>query len=252
MKKILIIEDESRAARQLQKVIEACSFDYELLDILDSVSEVISWLDSHKMPDLIFMDIQLADGLSFEIFTHVEVNCPIIFTTAFDQYAIKAFKVNSVDYLLKPIKQEDLQMALNKFEKQQNQSISQDHLKSLISLLNVEQKEYRKGVIVKEGSGFKQLMIKDILYVYSSESITFARTKEKRFIIEETIEQFYKSLDSAKFFKINRGQVVSKSGIVKFESYFNHRLKLKMLEGGELEFVVSRQKTGDFRAWMNR
>ncbi|MEM0933574.1 MAG: response regulator, partial [Bacteroidota bacterium] len=123
---VLIIEDEVRAANQLQKLLQNVQFDYQLLGVLDTIEESVDWFKNNKAPDLVFMDIQLADGLSFEIFQKVQIQCPIIFTTAFDQYAIRAFKVNSVDYLLKPVQQEDLQQALDKF-KRSNQPLTMNH-----------------------------------------------------------------------------------------------------------------------------
>jgi len=205
--KILIIEDEARAASQLENLLVACAFDYELLDIIDTIEDSIIWFQQHALPDLVFMDIQLADGLSFEIFQKMELAVPIIFTTAFDQYAIQAFKVNSQE---------------------------------------------RKGILVKEGSGFVQIKISELLYIYSEESITFGVSLNKRFIIEETIEQLYNTLDVQLFYRINRGQIVARKAIGKIEPYFNHRLKLTVEHSRDQEFIVSRPKTADFKMWMNR
>ena len=203
------------------------------------------------------MDIQLADGLSFEIFQKVEVEAPIIFTTAFDQYAIQAFKVNSVDYLLKPIQQDDLQKALNKFTKSNKpENIDATVLKQLLASIQTqtEQKNAKKrsGLLVKEGTGFVQIKITDLLYVYSEDSITFGVTQSKRYIIDETIDQLFSSLDQEQFYRINRGQIVAKHAIQKINPYFNHRVKLSVLQERDQEFIVSRQKTSDFKAWMNQ
>ncbi|WP_281986407.1 LytR/AlgR family response regulator transcription factor [Aquimarina aggregata] len=247
---VLIIEDEPRAANQLQSILKACNFEYQLLDVIDTVEDTVSWFQKNTAPDLIFMDIQLADGLSFEVFQKIEIEAPIIFTTAFDQYAIQAFKVNSVDYLLKPIKQEELALALHKFNKSNsNNIVNPDVLKQLLNSMNTTPK--REGILVKEGSGFIQLKISDLLYVYSEESMTFGITKEKRYIIDETIDQLYTSLDTAQFYKINRGQIIAKTAILKIEPYFNHRVKLSILNPRDQEFVVSRPKTSEFKVWMN-
>ncbi|WP_046755893.1 LytR/AlgR family response regulator transcription factor [Kordia jejudonensis] len=253
---VLIIEDEFRAANQLQNMLKKCAFDYNLLDIIDTVEDAVTWFQTNEMPNLVFMDIQLADGLSFEIFQNVEVEAPIIFTTAFDQYAIQAFKVNSVDYLLKPIQQEDVQKALDKFSKStQPEHIHTDVLKQLLSSIQTqtEQKNTKKrsGLLVKEGTGFVQIKIEDLLYVYSEDSITFGVTESKRYIIDETIDQLFNSLDQEQFYKINRGQIVAKKAIQKINPYFNHRVKLSILKERDQEFIVSRQKTSDFKAWMN-
>ncbi|WP_420571476.1 LytR/AlgR family response regulator transcription factor [Kordia sp.] len=254
---VLIIEDEFRAANQLQNMLKTCDFEYNLIDIIDTVEDAVVWFQQNEMPNLVFMDIQLADGLSFEIFQKVEVEAPIIFTTAFDQYAIQAFKVNSVDYLLKPIQEEDLQKALQKFSKSnQSQHIENSVLKQLLTSIQTqtEQKnaKTRNGLLVKEGTGFVQIKVADVHYVYSEDSITFAVTKNKRYIVDETIDQLFNSLDSDQFYKINRGQVVAKNAVEKINPYFNHRVKLTVLQERDQEFIVSRQKTSDFKAWMNQ
>ena len=211
---ILIIEDEARAANQLQRLLQTLAFDYTLLGVLDTVEESVGWFQNNQDPDLVFMDIQLADGLSFEIFQKVRLQCPIIFTTAFDQYAIRAFKVNSVDYLLKPVQLEDLQHALEKFNRSKQQlTLNPETLQRFLD--DMQTTERREGILVKEGNGFVQLRISDLLYVYSEDSITFGVTGDKRVIIDETLDQLYPSLDPNQFYRINRSQIVAKSAIVK-------------------------------------
>ena len=248
---VLIIEDEPRAVNQLKNMLKACDFDCQLLDILDSVEDAVSWFQKNHTPDLVFLDIQLADGLSFEIFQKVEVEAPIIFTTAFDQYAIQAFKVNSVDYLLKPIQKQDLDLALEKFLKSKKpRTLEPDVIKQLLQ--GMQSTPTRKGVLVKEGSGFVQIKVDDLLYMYSEDGITFGITPKGRYIIDETLDQFYSSLDSDQFYRINRGQVVAKKAILKIEAYFNHRVKLAISNPRDQEFIVSRQKSSDFKKWMNK
>ncbi|WP_271855979.1 LytR/AlgR family response regulator transcription factor [Patiriisocius marinus] len=247
---VLIIEDETRAASQLERMLKACNFDYKLLDIIDTVEDAVLWFQEHATPDLVFMDIQLADGLSFEIFQKIEVTAPIIFTTAFDQYAIQAFKVNSVDYLLKPIQKEDLNTALNKFFKSNTPAtIDPSILKQLLGSMQTPAK--REGLLVKEGGGFVQIKVTDLLYCYSEDSITFGVTSTKRFIIDETMDQLFDTLDAHTFYRINRGQLVSKTSIIKMDPYFNHRVKLSIANPRDQEFIVSRPKTSDFKKWMN-
>lgn len=247
---ILIIEDETRAANQLVRILKACNFDYELLDIIDTVEDAVLWFQKNTPPDLVFMDIQLADGLSFEIFQKIEVVAPIIFTTAFDQYAIQAFKVNSVDYLLKPIQKEDLNTALDKFLKSNKPAaIDSAILKQLLGSMQAAPK--REGLLVKEGNGFVQIKVSELLYCYSEDSITFGVTSNKRFIIDETIDELFDSLDETKLYKINRGQIVAKTSIHKIDPYFNHRVKLSIANPRGQDFIVSRPKTSDFKKWMN-
>ncbi len=199
---------------------------------------------------MVFLDIQLADGLSFEIFQKVQVEAPIIFTTAFDQYAIQAFKVNSVDYLLKPIQKDDLSVSLEKFKKaNSNQSIDPSILNELLS--SGGNKKQRASILVKQGSGLVQLKVRELLYAYSDDGITFGVTTDKRFIIDETMDQLFQSLDSNAFFRINRGQIVSRMAIAKMEPYFNHRLKIDITNPRKQEFIVSRLKTKEFKEWLN-
>jgi len=249
--KILIIEDEPRAASQLQRMLTTCDFPYELLSIIDSVEEAVEWFQENKAPELVFMDIQLADGLSFEIFQKARVECPIIFTTAFDQYAIQAFKVNSVDYLLKPVQKGDLAKALDMFGKsKKTSSIDSSILEQLLG--SIQSNPKREGILVKEGNAFLQIKISDLLYCYSEDSITFGVTLVKRFIINETIDELFDSLDQSQFFKINRGQVVAKASVQKIDPYFNHRVKLSITNPRDQEFIVSRPRTTDFKEWMNK
>ncbi len=247
---ILIIEDEVRAQSQLQRMLKECNFYYELLDIIDTVEDAVLWFQKNITPDLVFMDIQLADGLSFEIFQNIDVKAPIIFITAFDQYAIQAFKVNSVDYLLKPIQKDNLNTALDKFLKSNKPAgIDPSILKQLLG--SMQTPNNRQGLLVKEGNGFVQIKISDLMYCYSEDSITFGVTSNKRFIVEETMDELFNSLDQTKFFKINRGQIVAKTSIQKIDLYFNHRVKLSISNPRGQEFIVSRPKTSDFKKWMN-
>ncbi len=249
--RVLIIEDEQRAASQLQRMLHTCGFEFQLLGIIDTVEDAVQWFQENTPPDLAFMDIQLADGLSFEIFQKTEVSAPIIFTTAFDQYAIQAFKVNSVDYLLKPIQKDDLSTALDKFTKSSTPAtLTPSVLQQLLGSLQVTSK--REGLLVKEGSGFVQIKISELLYCYSEDSITFGVTAGKRFIIDETIDELFGSLDQNAFYRINRGQIVAKTSIQKIDPYFNHRVKLSVANPRDQEFIVSRPKTAEFKEWMNR
>jgi len=248
--KILIIEDEPRAANQLQSILSKCEVDYEVLDIIDSIEEAVNWFKENEKPKLIFMDIQLADGLSFEIFQKVEVDSPIIFTTAFDQYAIQAFKVNSIDYLLKPIQEEDLTQALTKFNNTTNLKNLNPQILELL-LDKMQSKETRMGLLVKDGSSFVQIKISDFDFFYSRDSMTFGVVKSKRHTIEETMDQMFKTLDENEFYRINRGQIIAKKSIQKIEPYFNHRLKVSVANATDQEFIVSRQKSSDFKNWLN-
>lgn len=247
--KVLIIEDEVRAARQLQKRLQEVNFSYELLGVIDTVIDAVQWFQNNASPNLVFMDIQLADGISFEIFKKTTVNAPIIFTTAFDEYAIRAFKVNSIDYLLKPIKNVDLELALMKFSKSNLQKAVPQQVQELLNSLQSQAK--RSSILIKEGQGFVQLPVSELLYAYSEDGVTFGVTDQKRCIIDEGIHELFQSLDSSVFFKISRGQIVAKRAIERIHPYFNHRLILTLKHSRDQQFIVSRPKTPKFKAWMN-
>ncbi|PQB05716.1 LytR/AlgR family response regulator transcription factor [Aureitalea marina] len=248
---LLIIEDEPRAVRQLRSLLDASGYDFNLLQVIDSVEEAVNWFRKGIAVDLVFMDIQLADGLSFEIFEKVDVQTPIIFTTAFDQYTLQAFKVNSIDYLLKPVRQKDLNTALAKYQKNHSLFIPQsDLLKSLLA--QMQREEYRNGMLVRDGKSQVQLPVQDFQYFFSKDSLTYGVTRQKRYLIEETLDQLSATLDPAHFFKINRGQILAKAAIYKIDPYFNHRSKVTLSMNTDEQFIVSRARTSDFKSWLNR
>ena len=254
---ILIIEDEPRAAQQLQTMLKKHYPIFNILDTLESVEDSVAWFNNahaNTTPNLILMDIQLADGLSFEIFQKVNIETPVIFTTAYDQYSIKAFKVNSVDYLLKPIQEDELKSAIEKYQKlfSQNSSsnIDSNTLEKLITNLVVEPS--RKRFMVKDGGSMTFVLVEDIAYFYSEDGISFLVKKNgKRFILEMTLDAIEKDISTKDFFRINRGQIVAIKSIEKIHPYFNHRLKLDISGNSKLEFVVSRNRTSEFKAWVN-
>ena len=252
--KILIIEDEIRAAQQLQTMLKAYGSEYHILGILESVEDSVEWLQNNAPPDLILMDIQLADGLSFEIFQKIKIEVPVIFTTAYDEYSIKAFKVNSVDYLLKPIQKKDLDNALEKYKKLFAQSstlgIDASTLEKLVSNLIVE--PTRKRFMVKDGASMVFVMIEDIAYFYSEDGVSFlVKKNNKRYLIDMILDAIEKDVSASDFFRINRAQIVGIHAIQKIHPYFNHRLKLDILGNSKLDFIVSRNRTSDFKKWVN-
>lgn len=250
--KILIIEDEINAFEYLQSIIKKLKPATQILAHVESVEDSINWLHQNEAPDLIFLDIQLADGLSFEIFNHVEINTPIIFTTAFDQYAIDAFKVNSIDYLLKPIHIDDLKQALTKFEQQQlaaNQNLSVQ----LSTIFNQFHQPKKHRCLIKKGNHFEFINIVDIAYVNSEDGLTFLHTfVNKRHLYNHPAKNLMEQLDTTTFFQINRGQIVNINAIQKIHPYFNNRLSLELnIPTKDLELIVSRPKIQLFRAWVD-
>ena len=252
--KILIIEDEMRAAQQLQIMLKNNYPDFSILDTLESVEDSVAWLNNNTPPNLILMDIQLADGLSFEIFQQINIEVPVIFTTAYDQYSIKAFKVNSVDYLLKPIQENELKSAIEKYQKLYTKNTSSNidalTLEKLITNLVVEPS--RKRFMVKDGGAMVFVSMEEVAYFYSEDGISFLVNKNnKRYIVEMTLDAIEKDISTSDFFRINRGQIVSINSVEKIHPYFNHRLKLEISGNSKLEFVVSRNRTSAFKAWVN-
>lgn len=250
--KYLIIEDEINAFEYIRDLLSRLRPDGEMMDHLDSVEESINWLNNtEQQPDLIFMDIQLSDGLSFEIFEHVDIQCPVIFTTAYDQFAIQAFKVNGFDYLLKPIAPEDMETALKKFENQ-NSKPSESNLEQLTALISTINPQKKNRFLIKKGNHFEFIEANQIAFVHSEDSLTFLFTKDgKRHIYSKTISDIALELDTSKFFRINRGQLVHIDAIVKIHPHFNQRLKLELSRNAEIEFIVSRNKMMEFKEWVD-
>ena len=248
---ILIVEDEINAYEYLRSTLKKIDPAMNVVAHLDSVEESVNWLHQHDHPEIIFMDIQLADGLCFEIFNYVQVKSPIIFTTAFDQYAIEAFKVNSIDYLLKPIIPEDLRKAVEKFKAQQvvQKANYSDQIQSAFSN-HSKQKKHR--CLVKRGNHFEFIEVTDIAFVHSENSITFLHTFDgKRHLYNNTVEGLIKTLDETLFFQISRNQIVNINAVQKIHPYFNQRLKLELNLATDLEFLVSRSKLTPFKDWID-
>ena len=250
--KILIIEDEIPAAKRLSKLVSQFKPEAQVLEVIDSVEGAVKWLNTFEKPDLLFMDIQLSDGLSFDIFNHTEIQSPIIFTTAYDQYTLKAFKVNSVDYLLKPIDPEELEKAFLKFDKifRQPQSYDQSTIENLLKAMT--QKEYKSRFIVKTGQQLIYISVEDISYFYSDDGLLCVKTKNgKRHILDYTLDQLEQVLDPSQFFRINRKIITRIEAINKIHTYFNSRLKLELQPKTELEVIVSRDRVNDFKKWLD-
>jgi len=246
--KTLLIEDEIPAARRLSKMVMAARPAANILDTLDSVEGSVRWLRTFPSPDLIFMDIQIADGLSFDIFKQVEITAPVVFTTAFDQYAVQAFKVSAVDYLLKPIDPKDLESALQKFENQRFKYKPLD-IEALSRLIKKE--SYKDRFLVKTGQQLTFLSTSDIAYFRSSDGLTQAHTiSGKKFFVENTLEELETLLDPREFFRISRGLTVRLNAIQKIHPHLNGRLKLELLPASPEEVFVSRERAGDFKSWL--
>lgn len=251
--KVLIVEDEKMAANRLEKLLKGLVPEAEVLARLDSIKRTAEWL-ANNQADLLFFDIQLADGLSFEILEKVQVESPIIFTTAFDEYAIKAFKVNSVDYLLKPIDPVELEAALTKFRNQYEKSRQPMlDLSAIQKAMKQMTKRYKERFVVKIGEHIRTLEVAETAFFFSQEKATYLQnTLHKRFIIDYTLEQAQELLDPAEFFRINRKYLVSMRAIKDIVSYSNSRLRIILNGSDEMDAIVSRDKVQDFKRWLDR
>ncbi|WP_299112835.1 LytTR family DNA-binding domain-containing protein [uncultured Winogradskyella sp.] len=248
---VIIIEDEKPSARRLQRMLKA--LDVEAETMLHSVEESIEWFQGNKHPDLIFLDIQLSDGLSFEIFEAIDINSAVIFTTAYDEYALQAFKLNSIDYLLKPIDDEDLNTAVEKFKsrtpKRQAVTLDFNDIKKL--LVNPIEREYKKRFSVKVGQHLKLINIEDIECIYSENKGTYAHTNEGRnYLLDMTLDQLEDELEPHVFFRVSRKFYVNINAIKDIISYTNSRLQIKLNNFNEQEVIVARERVKDFKNWL--
>ena len=249
---ILIIEDELPAVKRLLKLLIEIDLDHQIVAQIDEVSAAVDWLKSNPSPDLIFMDIQLADGYSFEIFEQTNIKSPVIFVTAFDNYAIDAFRVNGLDYLLKPIKKELLIKSIERFESVE--SPNNIDLSVLTKLLNPIKNQFKERFLIKSGDELSFVKTNEIAYFISEDSYSFIITKSgSRYIYtSDSINHIESQLDPAIFFKINRKEIVSLDSITKISSYFNSRLKLQLSPVRDHEFIVSRPKVKAFKVWLDQ
>jgi len=252
---ILIVEDEELAVKKLQKTLLSVHESARVTGVTDSIKSTVEWLQDNPAPDLILMDIELADGQSFEIFNLTEVKSPVIFTTSYDEYALKAFKVNSVDYLLKPIQKEELQAALNKFQKIKGNGSNDINMDVLIKELQqkLQPKEYRKRFLVKHGQKLVSVEIDEIAYFYSDGRLNFFKTYDNRkFVVDYTMDELEDMLEPVKYFRISRSFYVAANCIDKIDDYFGNRLILQLKPAVDKEALVSREKVTEFKKWMGK
>ena len=249
MIKALIVEDEGVAARRLEKLL--LQQGVSVLASCDSIKSFKKYLSSHPEPDLFFLDIHLSDGIIFDFLQEQPLSAPIIFTTAYDQYAIKAFKQNSIDYLLKPFDTEDLKMAIEKFNRLHQATNSID-LKALGQLLQQQQpKSYRQRIMVKVGDHLRPIAISTVTHIYSEQKITFLHTSEGRaYPIDPSIDKIMQELDPSFFFRISRSHLVNINYIEDVISFSSSRLKIKLRGVADDAIVVSRDRVKDFKGWL--
>ncbi len=249
---VVIIEDESFAAEKLERQLLALDNEIKVVAKIESVKNTVDWLKSNK-PDLIFLDIHLSDGLCFRIFDEVEIKIPIIFTTAYDQYAIQAFKVNSIDYLLKPINKFDLAQSFDKFKEYHNQGRSFDYAEIRNMIGDMKEKKYQKRFLVVEGETIKTIMVENIAYFFAEGKYAFLVEKTgDQYIIDMTLEHLTNVLNPEQFFRINRQVIVHLDSIKVMKTWFSRRIKLELVPSFEKETIVSTERVRDFKEWLNQ
>jgi DNA-binding LytR/AlgR family response regulator len=254
MKKInvLILEDEEAAAKRLQKMLGELMPEAEIVGSITSIVASVQWFKSNPMPQLVLADIQLADGSSFEIFKQVNVDCPIIFTTAYDQYALQAFKQNSVHYLLKPVKKEELKEAIEKFRKVQGgkQPATVDFEKMLATMTKSDN-IYKERFIIRFGEHIKTIEIKDIAYFYTENKANFAVLKDgKRYPVDNNLDELEQLINPKNFFRINRQFIIGYHAITEMISYSKSRVLIKLNPPTKLETIVSTERSSSFKSWL--
>ena len=251
MIRILMLEDEEPAAKRLQKLIKETEPDAEVIAVIDSISSARNWLQQNATPDLMLVDIHLADGISLELFKQTDVQCPLIFTTAFDEYALQAFKLNSIDYLLKPVKKEELQNALVKFKKQKAKETPAVDIQKLLDSMQPPAAQYRDRFIIRYGEHIKTIETKEVSYFYTENRANFLVTNEgKRYVIDFNLDGLEKMLNPKTFFRVNRQFILSLNAIDNMTAWTKARVLIKLKPSIKAETIVSTERSPLFKKWL--
>lgn len=252
--KVLIVEDEPQAAQRLTTLVREIDPGVQLLGTIDTVKKAVVWFQENAAPDLVLMDIQLADGLSFQIFDACRVTAPVIFTTAYDEYALKAFKLNSIDYILKPVDKDELRTAFEKFKNiRSSVAEPQVRLEQLAQAFSMLTKRYKSRFVVKVGEHLRTIEVEAIRFFYSQDKTTFCVTEDNRnHILDFTLEELEGMIDPDRYFRINRKYLVSPLAIQDIIHYTNSRLKLVLKGSQDSDVIVARERVQEFKQWLDR
>ncbi len=249
---ILILEDESLAADRIRTMISEIDSSIDIVGEIKSLEQGRKWFDENSHPDLIISDIRLLDGLSFDLFREVKIETPVIFTTAYDQYAIKAFEVNSIDYLLKPIQKEKLQASIERHIKRTEENKFPADFDNLYNLIEAQKKAFKSRFMIKAGNKILALPVEKISYFFSQNKLTYAVTQDtKKYPIDQPLEVVGSQLDPKNFFRANRQFLISIDSIAEIHPYFKGRLKVELNPPAEEEIVISAERTPEFKAWLD-
>ena len=247
--KALIIEDESIAAQALETLIKETSPETEIMDVLQTIEESVEWFEENAMPDLVFMDIHLADGSSFAIFEKVEITCPIIFTTAYDEYALKAFEVNSIDYLLKPINKADLERALNKF-RNLTARLEKPSLDGLLAQMGGLKRKYKTCFLIPERDKLIPLATSNIAYIYiDTKTVKAIANDGHTYYLNQTLDDIMAQLDPEAFFRANRQFIIARHAVKDMSIWFGNKLAINLTLPVPEKIIVSKARVGEFKSW---
>ncbi len=249
---VIIIEDENLTARRLESLLHKYEPTIQVLGIIPSVHEAVTWFKEHRAPDLVFMDIHLEDDLAFRIFEQHELRVPVIFTTAYDEYMIQAFKVNSIDYLLKPINAEELVQALEKFQQLRNQ-FARPNIDTLLQLIGNKEPEYKQRFMITVGTRIKSIETRDVAYFYSEDKLTFMVTRDGQHLpVDFSLDKLSGLMDPHAFFRISRQFLVSFTSIQSVHAHIKGKLKLELVPKTKLDVLVSGDRMTEFKTWLGR
>lgn len=251
--KILIIEDEKHNASRLQRLLADISPEFEVVGVLETVKESIDWLKKNATPDVILMDIRLSDGLSFDIFEKADVASPVIFTTSYDEYAVRAFKVNSIDYLLKPIEKEELEAALKKADMEKKKIAPALEQEQLLNLFREKGPIFRKRFLLPGYNGYKIISVSEIAYIFTEQKITYLVTCERKSeMLGQTMDELEDELDPDVFFRANRQFIIHIDSVNRIQNDMNGKLKISLKQDQSVEIIVSREKAPLLKKWLDR
>lgn len=248
----VIIEDEKLAAQKLESMLSKIQPHLKIIKVMGSIEDVVDFFQNGNKVELVFLDIHLSDGSSFNIFDQVEIKAPIIFTTAYDEYALKAFKVNSIDYLLKPIAENDLRSALDKLMKISANS-GADDIKKLIDTFKENKPSWKQRFLVSYGSQIKSIKVEDVAYFYADNKMVFLANHDgHKYVTDETMDQLENALDPMEFFRVNRSFIIGINAIKQMHTYSRSRIKIDLMPACEKECIVSTEKCSDFKTWLGK
>lgn len=251
--KILIIEDEKHNASRLQRLLMEISSEFEIVGVLQTVKESVSWLEKRAAPDVILMDIRLSDGLSFDIFDKVKIFSPVIFTTSYDEYAVRAFKVNSIDYLLKPIEKEELEVALKKADRDIKKSLTSLELEQILHLFKEKSPVFRKRFLLPGYNGYKTISVDEINYFFTEQKITYLVTGDGNSeILTQTMDELENELDPDEFFRANRQFIIHINSVEMIKNDNNGKLKVILKQNRSIEIIISREKAPLLKRWLDK